>query len=153
MNISQTQLAIFLCLALWLILLTIWQFRLNKFFTRIFFHKGNDLKKTLESILESELHQQKNLSSLSQRISLAEEKSLNYYQKIGLVRFNPFPDTGGTQSFALALLDSKNDGIVIVNLHSREDSSLYAKSVRKGQGTDVPLSKEEQQAIKLANTK
>ena len=33
-------------------------------------------------------------------------------QHIGLVRFNPFEDTGSDQSFAIALLDDQRDGIV-----------------------------------------
>ncbi len=151
MNISQAQAAIFIFLVVWLALLTVWQLRLRGFFSQIFFHKGKDLVDSLESILQKDSHYQKSLAVLEQKLLSIEEESISHYQKIGLVKFNPFPDTGGTQSFAMALLDKKNDGIVIVNLHSREESRLYAKQVKNGQGTQLPLSKEELQAVRLAN--
>ena len=50
------------------------------------------------------------------------------FQRIGLVRFNPFEDTGGNQSFALALLDGRGDGFVVSSLHARTGTRVYAKA-------------------------
>jgi hypothetical protein len=65
---------------------------------------------------------------------------------VGLVRFSPFHDTGSDQSFALALLDGRRDGVVITALHSRTDSRLYAKPVERGSST-YTLTPEERDAI------
>lgn len=68
---------------------------------------------------------------------------------IGLVRFNPFDDTGSDQSFALALLDDRRDGVVLSSLHGRNTTRLYAKPVADG-GSRHALSEEEERAIRLA---
>lgn len=70
-----------------------------------------------------------------------------HVQHVSLSRFNPFGDTGGDQSFILALLDGKKDGIIITSLHSRENTRFYVKSVEGGVGIDHPLSAEEQKII------
>ena len=70
-------------------------------------------------------------------------------QRIGVVRFNPFGDTGGDQSFSVALLDAKGDGLVISSLFGRRESRIYVKPIEKGQ-SKYALSDEELQAIHLA---
>jgi len=69
--------------------------------------------------------------------------------KVGVVRFNPFKDTGGDQSFVIALLDSNNNGIVLSSLYTREGTRVYAKPIEKGMSS-YNLSKEEEEAIKKA---
>ena len=69
--------------------------------------------------------------------------------KVGVVRFNPFKDTGGDQSFAIALLDKNNNGLVISSLYSREGTRVYTKPIEKGVAT-YHLSEEEKQAITKA---
>jgi hypothetical protein len=68
---------------------------------------------------------------------------------IGLVRFDAFDDTGGGQSFALALIDDDGDGVVLTSLHSRQSTRLYIKGVRRGVA-DAPLSGEEVRAMQSA---
>jgi hypothetical protein len=70
-------------------------------------------------------------------------------QNVGLVRFNPFQDTGGDQSFALALLDKKGDGVVISSLHSRNNTRMYARPIKAG-AANSSLSGEEAQAVQQA---
>jgi hypothetical protein len=70
-------------------------------------------------------------------------------QHIGLVRFNPFEDTGSDQSFAIALLDDARDGVVISSLHGRSNTRVFAKPVSAG-ASQHALSDEESQAIRLA---
>ena len=70
-------------------------------------------------------------------------------QHIGLVRFNPFEDTGSDQSFALALLDARHDGLVLSSLHGRASTRLFAKSIEGGRATH-PLSDEEAAAMRIA---
>jgi Protein of unknown function (DUF4446) len=70
-------------------------------------------------------------------------------QHIGLVRFNPFEDTGSDQSFAIALLDDARDGVVISSLHGRANTRVFAKPVSGGVSAHA-LSDEESQAIRIA---
>ena len=70
-------------------------------------------------------------------------------QHIGLVRFNPFEDTGSDQSFAIALLDERRDGVVISSLHGRNNTRVFAKPVSGGTSSHT-LSDEEAQAIRIA---
>ena len=86
------------------------------------------------------------LAQLSRQIESALGRSL---QRVGMVRFNPFPDTGGDQSFAIALLDGHGDGIVISSLYGRTESRVYAKPVEGGESA-YALSAEEREAIRRA---
>ena len=79
-----------------------------------------------------------------------QRSSLKHLQKSGFVRFNPFTDSGGDQSFALAILNGHNDGFVISSLHSRDQTRTFAKSVKAGLGQKSELSKEEKSAIEMA---
>lgn len=70
-------------------------------------------------------------------------------RNVGVVRFNPFPDAGGDQSFAIALLDAEGTGIVLSSLHARTDTRVFAKPVQGGRSR-YPLSDEEEDAIRRA---
>ncbi|HEX8974531.1 MAG TPA: DUF4446 family protein, partial [Patescibacteria group bacterium] len=72
--------------------------------------------------------------------------------KVGIIRFNPFKDIGGDQSFALALLDGKNSGVVVSSLHTREGTRIYAKPIVKGESDKYTLTDEEKSAIKEATS-
>lgn len=75
--------------------------------------------------------------------------SKNNIQKVGLVKFNPFNETGGDHSFSLALLDGHKNGIIITSLHTRERTRLYVKDVSSGK-SKIELSSEEQKALQLS---
>ena len=70
-------------------------------------------------------------------------------QRVGIVRYNPFEDTGSNQSFALAMLDARGDGFVMTSLHSRQSTRLFLKQVSAGKA-DSAISDEETEAIRLA---
>jgi hypothetical protein len=72
-------------------------------------------------------------------------------QRIGVVRFNPYQDTGGNQSFSIALLDAQGDGVVLTGMYGRNDTRFYAKPVQAN-GSKHDLSPEEQQAIQMAGS-
>ncbi|MBI2622245.1 DUF4446 family protein [Candidatus Microgenomates bacterium] len=108
------------------------------------------LKEILESILEHAGISQQRIDELATRCQKIEEDGLLHAQKIGFVRFNPFKDTGGDQSFVLAILDGRDNGIVISSLHGRTGSRWYAKTIIDGKGQEHDLSGEEVKAIKQA---
>ena len=67
--------------------------------------------------------------------------------KINVLRFNPFQDIGGDQSFVLTILNDNNDGVVVTSLHNRDITRIYAKPIKEGEGNNITLSKEEKLAI------
>jgi hypothetical protein len=69
--------------------------------------------------------------------------------RVGVVRYNPFPEMGGNMSFSVALLDARSNGVVISVLNDRQGSRVYGKPVEAGVSPQK-LSDEEQQAIGLA---
>jgi hypothetical protein len=70
-------------------------------------------------------------------------------RKVGVVRFNPFQDSGGDQSFAIAILDEGGTGVIVSSLHGRAETRIFAKQVANGRSKHS-LSDEEQQAIRAA---
>jgi hypothetical protein len=89
------------------------------------------------------------LDELSARAAILEAATRRSIQRVGLVRFNPFEDTGGNQSFALALTDAQGNGLVISSLHSRAGTRVYAKGIAAGRA-DGALSDEEAEAVRQA---
>lgn len=69
--------------------------------------------------------------------------------KIGIVRFNPFREIGGDQSFSLSLLDEENNGIVMTSHYAIENQRVYAKPIHEGK-SEYMLSKEEREAVESA---
>jgi hypothetical protein len=90
------------------------------------------------------------LQELSLEIEkIKKEESLN---KIGLVRYNPFNERGGDQSFSLAVLNNSNNGFVITSIYSQDKSRVFSKAITNGQ-SQYQLSKEEIEAISIAKQK
>jgi hypothetical protein len=88
----------------------------------------------------------RDLDNLYRQIETASRRSLQW---TGVIRYNPFEDTGGDQSFAIALVDGEGNGVVISSLHSREQTRVYAKPLRNWDST-YQLSEEEKEAIARA---
>lgn len=114
----------------------------------IFLEKGKvkDVKEILFSHIEKTKKLEVQFKEITDRIKLLENTSKISLQKLGVVRFNPFGDMGGNQSFAIALLDSKNNGFIISSLFTKEGSRVYAKAVLGGKSPHL-LSVEEKEAI------
>lgn len=107
----------------------------------------------LDEVLEKEQKIDKGIDELQAKVEGLINESEFYIQKVGLVRFNPFNDTGGDQSFILSLINNEDSGIVISGLHTRNGTRWYAKKVVKGKGLDHELSTDEVKAIKEAKKK
>lgn len=86
---------------------------------------------------------------LKENIDELERKTNKCMQKIGFIRYNAFKDTGSNLSFALAILDRNNTGIILNGIYSRETSNIYAKSVENGK-SEYRLSEEEIKALNEA---
>ena len=142
-----TETLILLGLTIWLAALSIALIVFGRFFRRLTKGAGGeDLKKVLERILEREVKNAEGVSELRKEVSLLFEQGVGHIQKMGLVRFNPFKETGGDHSFSLALLDGKDTGIIITGLHTRERTRVYVKAVKEGK-SEFELSEEEKKAL------
>jgi hypothetical protein len=94
----------------------------------------------------------RDIETVGTRTSAIERDLKGSFGRLGLVRFNPFEDTGGNQSFAIALLDGRGDGFIVSSLHARTGTRLYAKAVAGGT-SETALSAEESEALKQALAK
>ncbi|MEX0616314.1 MAG: DUF4446 family protein [Candidatus Woykebacteria bacterium] len=136
----------------------IWLSALSYFFWKIYSHyrrligktKKEDLKEILDKQLEKMGQVQEIISEVKRRLKTAEDDLPNNLKMVGLVRFNPYREVGGNQSFSLALLDQELNGIVLSALHSRDSTRVYAKPVVSGKETKYALSDEEKEAVKIA---
>lgn len=124
---------------IWLAGLTfvVWQNRL--FVKRLFPHQGVTFKDKLAEVL-------KEFASLED----FKKNNLKNIQKMALIRYNPYKDTGGDQSFSLSLLNGVGDGFVISSLHSRAGTRIFAKPVSEGKEVNFEFSKEEKEVINKA---
>jgi Protein of unknown function (DUF4446) len=111
--------------------------------------EGSSLEAVLDAHLDKVFAVARELDGLGDRMTALEGAQRKAFQRVGLVRYNPFEETGGNQSFALALLDAAGDGWVLSSLHARSGTRVYAKTIKAGRA-DVGLSAEETAAITRA---
>jgi hypothetical protein len=107
---------------------------------------GRSLEAVLDAHLDKVYAVSRELDELAARMAVLEGAQRRSFQRVGLVRYNPFEETGGNQSFALALLNEAGDGWVLSSLHARSGTRVYAKSIKAG-GADTGLSEEETAAL------
>lgn len=111
--------------------------------------EGRSLEAVLDAHLEKVFVMSRELDHVAARTAILEAAQRKAFQRVGLVRYNPFEETGGNQSFALALLDAAGDGWVLSSLHARSGTRMYAKAIKGGR-SDAGLSAEETAAIAQA---
>ncbi len=126
-----------------LILFFVQRHRLNAFLRG---KNGGDLEELIKKSSRDIHELYIGFENISNEAESQKKQLVSTIKKIGIVRFNPFNNTGGDQSFALAFLDSTNSGIVISSLYQREGTRIYAKPIQ-GLKSTYPLSKEEEEAI------
>lgn len=116
------------------------------------FLRGKDAK-SLEDVLvllrKETMEARRSLQDLNSRMEEVRDRLRDSVQHVGIVRFNPFRNAGGDQSFCIALLDETRNGVVISSLYARDGVRVYGKPVVKGKST-YQLSKEEEEAIQKA---
>jgi len=72
-------------------------------------------------------------------------------QHTSLIRYNPYDDAGGKNSFSLALLNNHGNGVVLTSLYSRERTNIFSKKINEFK-SEQPLTKEETEAIAVAKS-
>lgn len=114
---------------------------------------GEDSEYNFEEALTAQIEGMqalnKQITTIDQKLLLLAGKISLAPQKVSIVRFNPFGDTGGDQSFALAVLDEHDSGYVLSSIHGRGGTRVYVKPIDLGK-SKYQLSEEESRAIKQA---
>ncbi len=120
--------------------------------TRSFFasSEAKDLEEIIYKQIEKTNKVDGEIKKLIEDNRKIKENMAKCIQRVGVVRFNPFGDVGGNQSFAIALLDKYLSGVIILSLYSREGVKVYSKQIIEGK-SEYTLSEEEEEAIKIAN--
>ena len=90
-----------------------------------------------------------NVKGLDRKLEELTNKNMYNFNKVGFVRFSAFADVGSDLSFAMALMDSNNNGFVLSSIYARNDNRIYAKPLENGK-SEYRLSEEEELAIKKA---
>lgn len=113
--------------------------------------KGADLEQIIR-VRFKEMNQVKaNAKRITKEHKKIKVRLKKCYCKMGLVKYDAFNDTAGKLSFALAILNEDNDGVVLNSMHSREGCFTYAKEITNGESY-IPLCSEEIEALDKAKT-
>ena len=111
---------------------------------------GKDIDEMLKKYLDNVAEIKQDNSEIKAYYTKLDYDISSSIQKVGLVRYNAFQNVGSDLSFALALLDRENNGIVLNGIYGSESSNIYAKPIKKGEST-YQLSDEEREAIEIAS--
>ena len=121
--------------------------RYKKFLEKL--GNGNNIEEDLETYMYRVEKVEKQNAEITNYVKTLDEDLTRCIQKVGIVRYNAFKDTGSDLSFTLALLDEHNDGVVLNGIYSREMSNIYAKPVKNGESS-YTMSEEEKMAVQKA---
>ncbi len=136
---------------IWLGILSFLLWRQNKFLKSLFPKSGErDIRHKFEEMLGEVNGFKLDLGKLAKKVLDLENGDLSHLQRVELLRFNPYGDTGGDQSFVFALLDDRGNGMVITSLHARGGTRIFAKDVILGKAGKYRFSEEEEKVIEKA---
>ena len=143
-------LAFFVLVGIAILIGIVWAFITEKRLKRFFLgKKAKDLEDTIIT-LENDISQLKKAKERMEKdIATMNVKLKKSIRGLNTIRFNPFPDQGSNQSFAIGMLNEEGDGLVISSLYSRERMSVFAKPVKNGR-SEYELTTEEKEALEKA---
>jgi hypothetical protein len=132
-------------------IILLWQIISIRRRLKIFFQsrQAQDLESVIAQQIKRQMKSEKDIQELFKSSRDLWKLTAKCIQKVGVVRFNPFKDTGSDQSFALALMDFADNGLAISSLFTRDGTRVYSKPIEKGK-SKYPLSEEEKRAIEQA---
>ena len=138
--------ALFLLVAIALFFVVRIEMRLNSLFRG---SKADSLESLIRDLVEGVTMLNERADSHATTMRSLEGRLEKHGRGVKLVRFNPFTDVGGNQSFAVAIVNKEGDGVVFSSLYSRERMSVFAKPI-KGGVSDIELTPEEQSVVEDA---
>ena len=146
-------LAFFVLIGIAILIGIVWAVITEKRLKRFFLgKKAKDLEDTIVTLENDISLIKKAKESMEKDIALMNAKLKKSIRGLNTIRFNPFPDQGGNQSFAIGMLNEEGDGVVLSSLYSRDRMSVFAKPI-KNKKSEYELSAEEKEALKKAEIK
>ena len=147
---TKLQIAFFVLAGLAILVGIIWVVKTEKRLKRFFAgKKAKDLEDTI-SLLQDDIAKLKIAKDKTEtELASVNEKLRKSVRGLETVRFNPFPDQGSNQSFAISMLNEDGDGVVLSSLYSRERMSVFAKPIKDGK-SEYELTAEEKESLKRA---
>ncbi len=138
-------------LGIWLGLISFLIWRQGKFLNSLFpKSEERDIRKKFEETIRTIEEFKLKLSNLDGKVASLQSQGLQHIQRVELLRFNPYDETGGNISFTVCFLDNRGTGIVITSLHARSGTRVFGKEIALGKSKKYELSKEEESVIKKA---
>lgn len=138
-------------LTLWLVALSFLVWKQFIFLKFLFPKSGErDIRRKFEEVLKAVDEGKQDLRELEEKLSELSHQGLKHIQRVELLRYNPYEDTGGNISFSLALLDDLGNGFVLTSLHSRSGTRVFAKPIISGKEQKHQLSEEEEAVVEKA---
>lgn len=135
----------------WNLILTVLIWKNRNFLKDLFPESGQrDIRKKFEELLQEVTGFKTKLTDLSKKLTVLEADGLKHTQKVKLMRYNPYEDVGGDQSFSVAFLDKNDTGVVLTSLHTRAGTRVFAKPVNSAKALNYEFSKEEEKVVKEA---
>lgn len=147
---TKLQIAFFVLAGIAIIIGAFWMIMTEKRLKRFFLgKKAKDLEDTILSLQNEIKDLQKYKEKTERELSDVQSKLKKSIRGVETIRFNPFPDQGSNQSFAIGMLNEDGDGLVLSSLYSRDRMSVFAKPVKNGKSS-YELSAEEKEALSKA---
>ena len=152
MNI-KLQIVFLVVTLLAIIIGTLWIIKTEKRLKRFFVgKKAKDLEDTIINLEEEITKLKKAKETAEKEIKEINAKLKKSIRGLETIRFNPFPDQGSNQSFAIGMLNEDGDGVVLSSLYSRERMSIFAKPIKNGK-SEYELTEEERRSLEKATIK
>ncbi len=112
---------------------------------------GKDIREDINNYMERIIDLETALSETNTYCKQLDNQIKSCIQKIGVVRYSAYKDSGNNLSFAVALLDEKNNGVVFNGIYSREMSNTYAKPIKEGKCKYTMTDEENEAVLKAIN--
>lgn len=148
---TKLEIILFISFSILILIYAFWMFNTEKRLKRFFKgKKGRDLEDSVIALEENIKKLTKAKENIEQELISVNAKLKKSIRGLETIRFNPFPDQGSNQSFAIGMLNEDGDGVVISSLYSRDRMSVFAKPIKNKTST-YELSIEEKKALEQAN--
>lgn len=141
--LSYILIGVVIVLIVWIIII---EYRLKKFFVGT---KARNLEGVLLEIGKQLKDIKNNQTKIDKHLSEVDGRLDKSVRRVETIRFNPFPDAGSNQSFAMAFLNDEGDGVIMSSLYARDRMSIFAKPIKKGK-SEFELSAEEKEVLDKA---
>lgn len=109
--------------------------------------EGRNLEEVLVAHIDRVDETHRRMEALEQAVAVLQAQLPDCLQRVNMLRYDAFDDVGGEQSFSVALLNRRGDGIMLTSVYSRMDVRVYAKAIEKGRAGHA-LSSEEERVLR-----